>query len=81
MGNMKKVEIYTTPSCPYCHLAKEYFESKGISYEEYDVSKDIARREEMVKQTGMMAVPVVRIDGNVIVRFNKTKINELLELG
>ena len=81
MGNMKKVEIYTTPSCPYCHLAKEYFESKGISYEEYDVSKDIARREEMVKQTGMMAVPVVRIGGKVIVGFNKTKINELLGLG
>lgn len=59
-------------------MAKEYFKSKNIAYEEYDVSKDIVRREEIVKETGQIAVPIIKIDGKIIVGFNKAKINEFL---
>lgn len=75
---MNEVKIYTTPYCSFCHMAKEYFKSKNIAYEEYDVSKDIVRREEIVKETGQIAVPIIKIDGKIIVGFNKAKINEFL---
>lgn len=75
---MPKVEIYTTPSCPYCHTAKEYFKSKSIDYLEYDVSKDIQKRQEMLKLVGQIAVPVIVINGQAILGFNKAKVNELL---
>lgn len=73
-----KIEIYTTPSCAYCHLAKEYFKSKNLAYLEYDVLEDVKKREEMIKETGAMGVPVIKINGQVIVGFNKSKISELL---
>ncbi|HEY4484326.1 MAG TPA: Uxx-star family glutaredoxin-like (seleno)protein [Candidatus Paceibacterota bacterium] len=75
---MNNVEIYTTPACPYCHLAKEYFKSKNIIYQEYDVAKDVQKREEMLKLVGQIAVPVIVINGQAILGFNKTKVNELL---
>lgn len=75
---MNNVEIYTTPSCPYCHMAKEYFKSKNIAYQEYDVAKDTKKREEMIKLAGQIAVPVIVINGQAILGFNKAKVNELL---
>lgn len=79
--NNYKIEIYTTPTCHYCHMAKEYFQSKNLVYTEYDVLKDIKKREEMIKETGAMGVPVIKINGQIVVGFNKSKINELLGLG
>ena len=76
-----KIEIYTTPSCAYCHMAKEYFKSKNLPYEEYDVMKDVQKRQEMITETGQMGVPVIKINGKVVIGFNKGKINELLGLG
>ena len=73
-----KIEIYTTPSCAYCHMAKEYFKSKNLSYEEYDVMKDVQKRQEMTTETGQMGVPVIKINGKIVIGFNKGKINELL---
>jgi len=75
---MNKVTIYTTPTCAYCKMAKEYFQSKGIQYEEYNVMSDIAKREEMVKKTGQMGVPVIDIDGKIVIGFDRPKINEYL---
>lgn len=75
---MIMVKIYTTPSCAYCKMAKEYFKSKGISYEEYDVSKDIPRQKEMIEKTGQFGVPVIDIDGKIVIGFDKTKINKFL---
>jgi glutaredoxin len=59
-------------------MAKEYLKKKGFAYEEHDVFKDVARRQEMVQASGQLAVPVIRIDDKVIVGFNRAKINELL---
>lgn len=74
----QKIQIYTTPACPYCHMAKEYFKSKNLAFEEYDVLKDLQKREEMIKETGAMGVPVIKINGKIVIGFNKGKINELL---
>ncbi len=75
---MAKVTIYTTPSCVYCKAAKAFFAENNIQYEEKDVAKDEQARSEMVKKSGMMAVPVIDIDGNVVIGFDKAKLSELL---
>lgn len=75
---MKKVTIYTTDSCHFCHMAKDFFAEKGIAYEEFNVGTDAVKRAEMVDMTGQMGVPVIRIEDDVIVGFNKPKVVELL---
>ncbi len=77
---MKKVSIYTTNTCHFCHMAKEFFAEKGIAYEEYNVGTDAEKRAEMIEITGQMGVPVIRIDDDVLIGFNKPKIVELLGL-
>ncbi|MEK7576340.1 MAG: glutaredoxin domain-containing protein, partial [Patescibacteria group bacterium] len=64
---MKHVGIYTTPVCVYCKKAKDLFQKNGIQYEEYDVIKDVKRREDMITKTGQMGVPVIEIDGQFVV--------------
>ena len=79
LNSMKhKVEIYSTPTCAYCKLAKEFFKKNGIEYTEYDVAADIAKRQEMLDKTHQFGVPVIVIDGQVIVGFDKFKVNQLL---
>ncbi|RPJ09280.1 MAG: glutaredoxin family protein [Spirochaetaceae bacterium] len=73
------VKIYTTPTCGYCTMAKHYFKEKNISYTEYDVSRDIDKAEEMVRKSGQMGVPVIEINGNVIVGFNRPAIEKLVQ--
>ncbi|MCG2711279.1 MAG: glutathione S-transferase N-terminal domain-containing protein [Candidatus Omnitrophica bacterium] len=73
-----EVKIYSTPTCPYCIMAKQYFSSKGIAYESIDVSADKTKAEEMVKLSGQMGVPVIVIDGEVLTGFNRAKIDALI---
>ncbi len=75
---MKKVTLYTTPTCPYCKMIKNYLSSKNIPYEDFDVSQNYEKLEEMIKVSGQMGVPVVVVDGEVIIGFNKEKIDLLL---
>lgn len=75
---MKKVAIYTTPTCGYCRMAKEFFKQNNVAYSEYDVAADADKRNEMMEMTGQMGVPVITIDDNVVVGFNQSKIAELL---
>ncbi len=75
---MHNITIYSTPSCHFCHLAKEYFTSKGIKYTEYDVLTDIAKRQEMVDKSGQLGVPVIVIDEKVIVGFDQSQIESLI---
>lgn len=72
------VLIYSTPSCPFCKMAKQYFNEHNISYTEKDAMNDAAAREEMVKKSGQMGVPVIDIDGKIIVGFDKPKLAALL---
>ena len=76
---MKKITIYSTPTCHYCLMAKDYFDEKGIDYKTVDVSTDMEKREEMLKLTdGQTGVPVIVIDGEIIFGFDKDKIEKLL---
>jgi len=74
------IKIYTTPTCAYCKMAKEYFKSKGLGYEEYNVAADIAKQKEMIEKTGQFGVPVTDIDGKIVIGFDRAKINELLNI-
>ena len=78
--NIKKnVKIYSTDTCHFCHMAKDYFKKNDIEYTEYNVGTDEKARNEMLEKTGQMGVPVIEIKGEVIIGFNETKIKELLE--
>jgi len=77
---MSKVTIYTTPSCVYCKMAKQYFADNKVEYEEKNVVTDIEAREAMVQKSGQMGVPVVEIDGEIIVGFDQARLKEVLKL-
>ncbi len=72
--------IYTTPTCVYCKMTKEFFKEIGVSYEEKDVSTDEHARDEMVEKSGQLGVPVISIDGKITVGFDKEKLRELLNI-
>ena len=76
---MAKVVIYSTPTCHYCQMAKEYFKEHNIEYTEYDVSQDAEARTEMVEKSGQMGVPVIFIDDEMLIGFDQGKIEELLK--
>jgi len=77
---MKKVIVYSTPTCPYCVLVKNFLKEHNIQFEAKDVATDEEAREEMIKKTGQMGVPVTSIDEEVIIGFNERKIRELLNI-
>lgn len=75
---MKKVIIYSTPSCHFCHEAKDFFKENGIEFTDYNVASDMDKRKEMMDLTGQMGVPVIKIDDQVVLGFNLPKLRELL---
>ena len=75
---MSKVTIYSTPTCGYCSMAKEYFNKNNVDFEEKDVAMDEAAREEMLSKSGQMGVPVIDIGGEIIVGFDQQRISRLL---
>lgn len=77
---MKNVTIYSTPTCSYCKAAKEFFAENNVQFTEHDVAGDQAKREEMLKKSGQLGVPVITIDDAVVVGFDQPKLQELLEI-
>ena len=77
---MKKVKVYSTPACPYCTMAKQVLKDNNIEFEDIDVSTDQEKAEEMIEKTGQMGVPVLDIDGEIIVGFDKDAISRALNL-
>ena len=75
---MSEVTIYTTPTCVYCNMAKEFFEENKIEYKQIDVSTDSEKAKEMFEKSGQMGVPVIEIDGKITVGFDKKSIKEAL---
>lgn len=75
---MPKVKIYTTPSCVYCRMTKEFFKENKIEYEEKNVAADAAAREEMFSKSGQIGVPVIDIEGKFIVGFDESRLREAL---
>lgn len=76
----KKVKIYSTPVCPFCVRAKQFLKDNNIVFEEVDVSLDQASANEMVEKSGQIGVPILDIDGEIIVGFDKEKIKKSLGL-
>ena len=74
----KKVVIYSTPTCPYCKRAKDYLSRKGIPFVDRNVAQDRDAAKEMIQKSGQMGVPVITIDGEVVVGFNQTLLDRLL---
>jgi glutaredoxin 3 len=75
---MPKVEIYSTDTCHFCHLAKDFFNAHNIPFTDYNVGKDTVKRKEAIEKSGQMGVPVITIDKEVIVGFDRDRIAELL---
>jgi glutaredoxin 3 len=74
----KKVTIYSTPWCVYCKMAKKFFADNNVPFDEYDVASDVASRDEMIKKTGQMGVPVIDIDNQITIGFDQARIKTLL---
>jgi glutaredoxin-like YruB-family protein len=77
---VKSVTVYSTPTCSWCGTLKSYLRKHGIRYNEIDVSRDESAAQEMVRRSGQQGVPQTLINGEIVVGFDKSKINRLLEI-
>ena len=75
-----QVKIYTTTHCPFCVMAKDFFRKHNVKYAEVNVEKDTAAAEEMIEKSGQMGVPVIDVDGKIIVGFNKPALERALKI-
>ncbi|OHD62608.1 MAG: NrdH-redoxin [Spirochaetes bacterium GWF1_41_5] len=73
------IKLYSTPSCGYCKLAKSFLRERGVQFTEYDVSVDQRRAEEMLAKSRQQGVPVLDINGSVVIGFDKPRIENLLQ--
>jgi len=76
----KRVIVFSTPTCTYCNQAKRYFRERGVKYRDVDVSRDPAAARDMVRRSGQQGVPVIDIGGKIIVGFNRSEVDRLLDL-
>ena len=72
------ITIYSTPSCGYCNKVKSYLQEKRVPFTDYNVAQDMRRADEMVRKSGQMGVPVLDINGKIIVGFNQPEIDKAL---
>lgn len=75
-----KVIVYSTDSCPWCHRAKDFLKEHNIEFEDVNVGKDQEKAKEMVEKSGQMGVPVLEIDGEIVIGFDEGKIKNLLHI-
>lgn len=80
MNNQPRVIVFSTPNCPYCNMAKRYLRERGIRFRDVDVSRDPAAARDMVRRSGQQGVPVIDINGKIVIGFDRAKINQLLGL-
>jgi len=72
------IKVYSTPGCPWCNVAKDFFKSHNLNFEDIDVSLDEKAAQEMIKKSGQMGVPVIEIDDKIVIGFNKPVLEEIL---
>lgn len=77
---MPNVIIYSTPTCHFCHMAKEFFDAHGVKYTDKNAAADLEARKEAVQKSGQMGVPVIDVDGNIIVGFDEDELRRLLQI-
>jgi glutaredoxin 3 len=78
MADASNVVVYSTPTCPYCHQVKRYLSERGVPYVDKDVASDLQARDEMVKKSGQLGVPVIEVGGSLIIGFNRPRLEEAL---
>lgn len=78
--NKPKVTMYTTPTCVYCKMTKDFFAKHDVEFQELNVAVDTAARETMVQKSGQLGVPVIDIDGSIVIGFDQQKLAELLHI-
>lgn len=74
------IKVYSTPTCPYCVTLKSFLKEKGFDFEDIDVAAEPAKAQEMIEKSGQMGVPVVDINGQIIIGFDREKIVKLLNI-
>ena len=74
------VTVYSTPTCPYCKMAKAYMAENKVAFKDIDVSTDQKAAQEMIQKSGQMGVPVIDVDGTIIVGFDKPALKQALGL-
>ena len=77
---MHDIKIYSTPSCPYCHTLMVFLDERNIKYQHIDVSEDEKAKDEIIQKSGQMGLPIIDIDGEIIVGFDREKIVKKLNL-
>lgn len=75
-----RVIVFSTPTCSFCNMAKQYFRQKGVKFKDVDVSRDPAAARDMVRRSGQQGVPVIDIGGIIVVGFDRVKIDKYLSL-
>ena len=78
MAAAKNVTVYSTPTCPYCHKVKDYLKQKNVTFTDFDVASDKEARDVMIRKSGQMGVPVIDVDGQIVVGFNPARLDALL---
>jgi len=78
MTAQKQVTIYSTPTCHFCHMAKEFFTQNKVQFTDHNVATDLAKRKEMIEKSGQMGVPVITIGDKLVVGFDEERLKELL---
>jgi glutaredoxin-like YruB-family protein len=76
----KNVTIYSTPTCHFCQMSKEYFKANNVNYTEFNVAADLEKRQEMISKSGQMGVPVIYVGDELTVGFDKKRLDTLLGL-
>lgn len=77
---MANITVYSTPTCPWCKKVKMFLDTNKVAYKDLNVASDVAARKEMVKKSGQMGVPVLDIDGHIVIGYDEPKLKELLKI-
>jgi glutaredoxin 3 len=80
MTKQPTVTIYSTPTCHFCHAAKEFFTANDVTFTDHNVATDLAKRQEMIQKSGQMGVPVIYVGDELVVGFDEDRLKQLLEL-
>ena len=80
MSSQAQVTIYSTPSCHFCHAAKDFFTENEVAFTDYNVATDLEKRKEMIQKSGQMGVPVIYVGDKIIVGFDEEQLRGLLKI-
>ena len=80
MATKPQVIIYSTPTCHFCHAAKDFFTANGVKFSDYNVATDLPKRQEMIQKSGQMGVPVIYVGDQLVVGFDEEKLRGLLKI-